>query len=323
MEKSHKRGKIPQQDWPSIMARYDSGETLASIARTYDCSPPAISYIVSRSRTRNSAAESPQLPPPPAAGEPQLVKTHAADVPAEQVTAGSPNRIPPNDSVLRDIVITSAAPGEGGDRREPLPVTDSRFAPRGRDDNGAGLRNDAAVPDRHAAFSHAAPSRFPVGTPVGPAADARRPLHPSFANNAPQAPAAAPAERQPRFEPGLQPGPQRGPNGPARAPVAAYGRPAELPAEDDRGRAGPGNGGSFIDQALRARVDNDIAAFLAAFDAALAGDSQESRAGLREATDRLLRVGARTRIELERLEARMPLTPREPIGRPEPAWRHR
>jgi hypothetical protein len=42
MEKSSKRGKIPQADWPLIMARYDAGETLSSIARTYDCSPPAL-----------------------------------------------------------------------------------------------------------------------------------------------------------------------------------------------------------------------------------------------------------------------------------------
>jgi len=52
MEKSNKRGKIPQADWPLIMARYEAGETLASIARTYDCSPPAISYIVSRNRDK-------------------------------------------------------------------------------------------------------------------------------------------------------------------------------------------------------------------------------------------------------------------------------
>src|SRR5216684_4009441 len=74
---------------------------------------------------------------------------------------------------------------------------------------------------------------------------------------------------------------------------------------------------------LRVRVDGDIAAFLAAFDAALAEDTQGSRSALREATDRLLRAGARTRIELERLEARMPLPPRDNIGRGEAAWRQR
>ena len=80
---------------------------------------------------------------------------------------------------------------------------------------------------------------------------------------------------------------------------------------------------AFIDQELRARVDGDITAFLAAFDAALGHDTQENRAALREATDRLLRAGARTRIELERLEARIPLPPRND-GRPgDTAWRPR
>jgi hypothetical protein len=82
------------------------------------------------------------------------------------------------------------------------------------------------------------------------------------------------------------------------------------------------NAGSFIDKELRARVDGDIAAFLTAFDAALQHDSQQSRTELREATDRLLRAGARTRIELERMEARIPLPPREG-ARSEAMWRHR
>src|SRR5207248_11765581 len=83
------------------------------------------------------------------------------------------------------------------------------------------------------------------------------------------------------------------------------------------------NGRSFIDLELRARVYADITAFLAAFDAALFQDTQESRSALREATDRLLRAGARTRIELERLEARVPLPPRDTDRRGEPAWRQR
>jgi hypothetical protein len=82
-------------------------------------------------------------------------------------------------------------------------------------------------------------------------------------------------------------------------------------------------GGAFIDHALRERVDGDIAAFLAAFDAALDHDTAESRIGLREATDRLLRAGARTRIELERLEARVPLVPREKGGQEARGFRPR
>jgi len=91
--------------------------------------------------------------------------------------------------------------------------------------------------------------------------------------------------------------------------------------EADGARRSNANG-PFIDKELRARVDGDIAAFLAAFDAALVEDTQQSRSDLREATDRLLRAGARTRIELERLEARVPLSPRDG-GRGEAAWRHR
>src|SRR5438094_6572437 len=77
MDRSSKRGKIPQSDWPLIMARYEAGETLASIARTYDCSPPAISYVVSRSRTRQPDGEASAQPP--TASEPQLVKAAGAE----------------------------------------------------------------------------------------------------------------------------------------------------------------------------------------------------------------------------------------------------
>ncbi|MGE0259831.1 MAG: hypothetical protein AB7H71_07585 [Alphaproteobacteria bacterium] len=80
--------------------------------------------------------------------------------------------------------------------------------------------------------------------------------------------------------------------------------------------------GSFIDQVLRTRVETDIASFLGAFDAAMAEDTQENRLALRDATDRLLRAGARTRIELERLEARVPLTAPNHAGG-QGNWRHR
>ncbi len=97
-------------------------------------------------------------------------------------------------------------------------------------------------------------------------------------------------------------------------------QPAHRPGEAPRGK----NGGAFIDRVLRERVDGDIAAFLAAFDAALDSDTSETRTGLREATDRLLRAGARTRIELERLEARAPLPAHDKIGQTtQPLFRQR
>ena len=42
------RGKIPRDEWPKIAARYQNGETLTEIARSYDCTAPAIRYIVGR-----------------------------------------------------------------------------------------------------------------------------------------------------------------------------------------------------------------------------------------------------------------------------------
>ncbi|HTW52958.1 MAG TPA: hypothetical protein VME45_13795 [Stellaceae bacterium] len=138
---------------------------------------------------------------------------------------------------------------------------------------------------------------------------------PSFTQPQPQAISEriTPRPAQPPFDAGRY----------GRDPFASSdGRPqAQQPRDDEAARK---DGGAFIDQGLRSRVDGDIAAFLAAFDAALAADTQESRFGLREATDRLLRAGARTRIELERLEARVPLPSREGGGAADSAaWRPR
>jgi hypothetical protein len=120
--------------------------------------------------------------------------------------------------------------------------------------------------------------------------------------------AARPQSGQPGFaqQPRQAAGPAL-PFGPPPSPMGAVRGPAIAPSDAQRAR----EGGAFIDHALRERIDGDIAAFLAAFDAALDHDTAESRTGLREATDRLLRAGARTRIELERLEARVPLGSRD------------
>jgi hypothetical protein len=253
MEKSNKRGKIPQSDWPQIMARYEAGETLASIARTYDCSPPAISYVVSRSRTRQPAPE--RIPMP--AAEPQLIKSVVGD------EGGIP--APPAEAASRP------AAAANGDPRRTLHL--SLGQPHG---NGGARPGEPPAAER----PHAAPH---IEAPADPS-DHR--------------------------------------NG-AAAPAGNGARPHDEPRHHNGGAAPRREGGAFIDRELRARVEGDIAAFLAAFDAALDEDTMESRAALREAADRLLRAGARTRIELERLEARLPLPARDGAGRSNPAWRER
>src|SRR5690349_4138443 len=116
MEKSSKRGKIPQQDWPSIIKRYEAGETLASIARTYDCSPPAISYVLSRSRGRDATAERTE-PSGIESPEPQLVKGHPTDLPARESINGAPETgdaaVLPPTTHPSDPEPLSAAPASG------------------------------------------------------------------------------------------------------------------------------------------------------------------------------------------------------------------
>jgi len=317
------------------MARYDSGETLASIARTYDCSPPAISYVVSRSRVRQTGAQTP--PPAPSTTAPQLIKA-AASEPAVSGNAQAP------------AASTAPANGQASGSHETIwPREANGFARDGGGEPDTGSPG-IALPVPRPPASHAAP---------GPAnGDHRRTLHLSL-GNPPQgngATAAAehhPAERhnfasegqhaqqQPpqhqttgeRFAPAAKPDLRDHPSAPDRsrdgtggtgfseARSTAYAGPVQRSDSDVAHRKE--GAGSYIDQDLRTRVDGDIAAFLAAFDAALVEDTQQSRSALREATDRLLRAGARTRIELERLEARMPLPPRDNIARSEPAWRHR
>lgn len=49
MGAKREKGKIPRGEWPAIVARSSDGESLASIARRYNCTAPAIRYIVKRS----------------------------------------------------------------------------------------------------------------------------------------------------------------------------------------------------------------------------------------------------------------------------------
>jgi len=370
MEKSNKRGKIPQSDWPLIVARYEAGETLASIARTYDCSPPAISYVVSRSRARPRDAESPAATP--SVAERQLIKSAPswpagadADRPSPPVALAADGGRP--DSMIADWRIAdsrinrqdrlregsppgsdaaTAAPRANPSIARDLPAPTPHNLPRevdGAARDGFAVRG-AQSPDAPANGAppngaRLAASGQPPAAPAPPrtnALDQRRTLHLSLGDTAPGGGGARqaqlPAIGRPDAANHSRPAPQaaRAMPYPGRNDADAAGLSDIRPEFDGRARKNGNDtpsrkeGGSFIDQELRARVDTDVAAFLAAFDAALAQDTQESRSVLREATDRLLRAGARTRIELERMEARLPLPARDSRGGTDPAaWRQR
>jgi len=61
------KGKISRSEWPSILERHQAGESLASIARSYGCTAPAVRYIVTRRLSENE--QSPASPPHVAAPE--------------------------------------------------------------------------------------------------------------------------------------------------------------------------------------------------------------------------------------------------------------
>jgi hypothetical protein len=331
MERSSKRGKVPQQDWPSIIKRYEAGETLASIARTYDCSPPAISYILSRSRARDATVDGTEQSAIESS-EPRLLKGHPDDTPVSEFINGT-----------REIIGEAAALPPTAKASDPIDGSIPEPVSAGP---SSGLNGTAGVSELGADIAvtetAARPAQRDIEEPAqaGPSGNGtagsqpqpvepRRTLHLALSHNNAQlmdtphldghvidTPDASMVRPVGDEQQGLTQHPVR--HHPAPSAAANNGGAVRSTAESHKR-----DGGAFIDRALRDRVDGDISAFLAAFDAALAEDTIESRANLRDATDRLLRAGARTRIELERLEARLPLSARITSGYSSTSWRPR
>ncbi|WP_207485283.1 hypothetical protein [Arenibaculum pallidiluteum] len=81
-------------------------------------------------------------------------------------------------------------------------------------------------------------------------------------------------------------------------------RPAEVPDGGWRARPDAAQAAAYgINTELRQRVSSDIASFLASFDSFLDAGTAEDLDSLLDATDRLMRATARTRIELERIRS--------------------
>jgi transposase-like protein len=86
-EAPKRRGRIPQSAWPHILERHRAGATLSAIAREFDCTPSAISYIV-----RKAEASGIEPAAAPAAEPTESAETVAESVaesaePADDVTA--------------------------------------------------------------------------------------------------------------------------------------------------------------------------------------------------------------------------------------------
>ncbi len=97
MANAREKGKIPHGDWSAIRTRHAAGESLASIARDYGCTGPAIRYIINRPTDHpasNGDAREEAAPPPAAASVP-------APAPESVTPDPAPARSPGIDPELR------------------------------------------------------------------------------------------------------------------------------------------------------------------------------------------------------------------------------
>ncbi len=126
--------KIPQGAWSAIAARYQNGESISAIARSYGCTPPAIHYILKRNRQRPPDAVRPPV-------QKQRATAAAAPIGASNPGPVSPPVSPakksehdPSPSLVRATAPIATTPSrqlaEEPDRRPVTPGLDSELQRR-------------------------------------------------------------------------------------------------------------------------------------------------------------------------------------------------
>lgn len=109
-----RRGRIPQSAWPMILERYRNGATLSAIAREFDCTPSAISYIVRKAEASSGTEDGDATV---TTGEDVAVIVEKAAPPAATVEAAPALQAPA--PAQTDRPRAERAPGDrqnGGDR---------------------------------------------------------------------------------------------------------------------------------------------------------------------------------------------------------------
>jgi Meckel syndrome type 1 protein len=106
--------KIPQGAWGAIAARYENGESISAIARSYGCTPPAIHYILKRNRQRPPQAARRWVQPP-------LIGTTAPDPPAAGKSERDAAAVPAN-ATAPSVTADAQTPDVGPDLRPSAPT---------------------------------------------------------------------------------------------------------------------------------------------------------------------------------------------------------
>ncbi len=131
-ESPKRRGRIPQTAWPRILERHRAGATLSAIAREFDCTPSAISYIVRKAEAAGLSADA-GVGEEQAMPEPAPVETPAAEVPrpsrrpkaqAEQVEpVPSPAILPPAEPVAEPTPVVTRDATDPAPEERPSPTS--------------------------------------------------------------------------------------------------------------------------------------------------------------------------------------------------------
>ncbi len=159
-----RRGRIPQSAWPRILERYKAGATLSAIAREFDCTPSAISYIVRKAEAAGltgdgdeGTVEAAPAPAQPVAIAAAPVAEIAAPVAAEP--APRARRAPRAAAPVVAEEVTQAV--------APAPVVEAPPTPVAAPAEASVAAEATVEPNRESPFHHdsgrageAAPRRF-------------------------------------------------------------------------------------------------------------------------------------------------------------------
>ncbi|MBP2308217.1 hypothetical protein [Azospirillum melinis] len=177
-ESPKKRGRIPQSAWPQILDRYRSGATLSAIAREFECTPSAISYIIKKAEA--------------ASGQGDAVSGDGTQDDAQIADAGTSATADTAGEAAAPV--TAAAPETPAETpvaapAEPAPAPAAETPAEPRRAAGRTGRTTLTRASRPEAAAEPAPAEAPAAAP----APAPAPTETLRLNRPDPAPAAAPA----------------------------------------------------------------------------------------------------------------------------------
>lgn len=286
-----RRGRIPQSAWPQILERYRAGATLSAIAREFECTPSAISYIVRKAEAAGKVGgedgDNPATPP-------------AAAAPATEATAESPAEAP--------AAVTAPAAAPAPSAQAPSAQAPAVQAP--------------AAPSPAQAAAPAAPAAAPPPAAEAPKAAAAPQPAPrrSLAAAAPATEAPKPAAEPTKTRLELKREEPARPAAPPPAQAAAPAAPVAAPAAEATAAprpASPGTGPTPPVDEVEARLRETARGCLAAYRAWRQQPGQGSIQTLSDAVHDLRKVLAR--IEIDMSASRRD----EQVARPIPIPAHR